>query len=145
VIIAGELTALAALEHVLRDCYLGKMRDEHNKKIAEKVAKEKRPSERKANFRPERVRFAALAKYMIEGDELADNKLPSFHRYGNSVMHLLTGERNPSIAAIRNARAHGNPFDSGYQSGLLELIRDLIVYAYRARIAQFHAAGGLGQ
>jgi len=143
VITAGELAALAALEHVLRDCYLGKFREKHNKRIAEKAQKEKRSPNIKEQFRPERIPFADLTKYMVESDGLTDDKLPSVRRLGGSVVKLLTGERDPSLAGIRNPRAHGNPFGSGYQSGLIEVIHDLIVYAYRDRIAELHAAGGL--
>jgi hypothetical protein len=141
VITAGELAALSALEHVLRDCYLGKMRERHNKKLAEKVTKTNRPPGPNPAFRPEKVPFADLLKYMVECDALTDAKLPCARRYGASVMPLLTGNRKPSLAAIRNTRAHGNPFGSGYQSGLFELVRDLIVYAYRDRITEVHAAG----
>lgn len=44
-------------------------------------------------------------------------------------MRLLTDEADPNLAEMRNVRAHGNPYGSGYQSGLLELVRDLIEYA----------------
>lgn len=141
-ITAGELAACAALEYVLRDCYLGRMRDEHNKEVAAKVAKGKQSSDRKAAFRPERVPLACLTKYMVKSDGLTDDKLPCIRRLGGSVTELLTGERDPSLAEIRNTRAHGNPFGSGYRSGLIEVIRDLIVYAYRDRIAEVRAAGG---
>jgi hypothetical protein len=36
-----------------------------------------------------------------------------------------------SLAEIRNKQAHGDPFDGLAYGGLLELVRDLIAYAYR--------------
>jgi len=42
----------------------------------------------------------------------------------------------PSLADMRNIRAHGNPFGSGQIGGLIELVRDLIEFACRDRIEQ---------
>jgi hypothetical protein len=50
---------------------------------------------------------------------------------GGTIIGLLTGSRDPDLAEMRNALAHGDPFDGFPHSGLLELIRDLIEYAYR--------------
>jgi hypothetical protein len=48
-----------------------------------------------------------------------------------AVICRLTGEAKPSLSDLRNESAHGAPFDGFPQSGLLELVRDLIDYAYR--------------
>jgi hypothetical protein len=47
------------------------------------------------------------------------------------VISRITGDAEPSLADLRNDSAHGAPFDGFPQSGLLELVRDLIDYAYR--------------
>ncbi len=135
-ITSGEMAALAALEHSLRDCYLGHFREEHNKAVVAKAAKAKRSPTLKENFRPESVSLAALLRHMHEHDGLRNDQLPFVRKYGGSVMRLLTGESDPSLADMRNARAHGSPFGSDYRSGLLELVRDLIEYAYRGRIEE---------
>ncbi|MGM5022144.1 hypothetical protein [Tardiphaga sp. 367_B4_N1_1] len=62
---------------------------------------------------------------------LTDDKLPMIQRYGGSVVPLLTGERKPSLAEIGNSFAHGDSFDGWPWSGMLELVRNLIEYAYR--------------
>ena len=49
----------------------------------------------------------------------------------SKVIDPLTGEATPSPANLCNEAAHGAPFHSFPRSGLLELIRDLIDYAYR--------------
>jgi hypothetical protein len=135
-ITSGEMAALAALEHSLRDCYLGHFREQHNKAVVVKAAKEKRSPTLKESFRPERISLAALLRHMHEHDDLGDDQLPFVRKYGGSVMRLLTGESDPNLADMRNARAHGNPFGSDYRSGLLEFVRDLIEYAYRRRIEE---------
>lgn len=131
---AGEMAALATLEHSLRDCYLGYFRDRHTKKVVEKANNEKRSPKLEENFRPERISLAALLRHMHERDGLTDDQLPFVRKYGGRVISLLTCEADLSLADMRNVRMHGNPFGSGYRSGLLELVHDLIEYAYRDRI-----------
>jgi hypothetical protein len=57
------------------------------------------------------------------------------HRHGGSVVERLRrgGLAEPSLEEIRNRLAGGYPFDGVPTGGLLELIRDLIDYAYRSR------------
>jgi len=131
---AGEMAALAALEHSLRDCYLGDFRERHTKKVVARAKSEERLPTLKENFRPETIPLAALLEHMHRRGGLTDDQLPCIRKYGGSVMRLLTVEADPNLADMRNVRAHVNPFGSGYQSGLLELVRDLIEYAYRDRI-----------
>jgi hypothetical protein len=107
---AGELVALTTLELALKDRYGGKVRKDKN-----------------GNFR-----FADLLRYMPQRDGLTDDLVPMNQRCGGgSVVDLLTGKRKPSLAQIRNDMAHGYPFDGFPWSGLLELVRDLMGYAYR--------------
>jgi hypothetical protein len=69
---------------------------------------------------------------MVEHDGLTEEKVPMNRRCGRNskVIGLLTGETRPTLAKIRNNLMHGAPFDDP-QAGLLELVRDLIDYAYR--------------
>lgn len=106
---AGELVALTALELALKDRYGDKVKD------------------KKGN-----INFARLLNYMAKHDGLTDETFPMNRRCGGgSVVDLLVGKRNPSLADIRNDMAHGHPFDGLPWSGLLELVRDLIEHAYR--------------
>jgi hypothetical protein len=107
---AGELVGLAALELALRDRYAGTIRG--------------RPT------------FAALLKHMVDADDLDDKKIPVIARCGGSAVGQLTGETRPTLAERRNALAHGDPFDGAPTGGLLELVRDLIEYAYRGYFAE---------
>lgn len=109
---AGELAALIALELALMDRYGGR------------ISKSKRS-------------FAALLKYMIESDGLTDAHIPMVVRCGGTAIGQLTGETHPTLAERRNSLAHGDPFDGLPTGGLLELVRDLINFAYRHYIAEF--------
>jgi hypothetical protein len=76
--------------------------------------------------------FAHLLRYMPEHDGLTDDNEPMNVRCrGGTVVDVLIGTRKPSLAQIRNDLAHVYPFDGFPWSGLLELVRDLIEYAYR--------------
>jgi hypothetical protein len=136
---AGEMAALAALEHSLRDCYLGYFRERHTEKVLARAKSQKREPTLKENFQPETVPLARLLQHLHEQDGLTDDHLPCVRKYGGSIMRLLTGEADPSLAGMRNVRMHGNPYGSGYMSGLLEVVHDLIEYAYRERIRQANA------
>jgi hypothetical protein len=78
--------------------------------------------------------FAALLQYMPK-DGLTDAKIPMVHRSSGTAIGFVTGQSKPSLADRRNLLAHGDPFDAFPCGGLLELVRDLIVYAYREHIA----------
>ncbi|TAU38386.1 hypothetical protein ELI44_30095 (plasmid) [Rhizobium ruizarguesonis] len=119
---AGELVAITALELALKDCYAGRMSS-------------KRPM------------LDALLRYLVNEDHLTDDALPFTRLYGGSVNTMLfesdaAGEdrrkfgrpEQTTLASIRNGLAHGDPFDGLPWNGLLELIRDLIEYAYRDMI-----------
>ncbi len=107
VIKAGELMALATLELALNDRYGAKVK-------------------RRGAYRA----FSDLLAYMIQ-DGLTDDKIPMIKRCGGSAIGFVNGEVKPSFADIRNKQAHGDPFDGFPVGGLLELVRDLIEYAYR--------------
>ena len=111
VVKAGELAALIALELAMMDRYGGR------------ISKSKRS-------------FAALLKYMVDSDGLTDAQIPMVVRCGGSAVGQLIGETHPTLAERRNALAHGDPFDGLPTGGLLELVRDLINFAYRHYIAE---------
>jgi hypothetical protein len=108
---AGELAALIALELALMDRYGGR------------VSKNKRS-------------FAALLKFMVDSDGLTDPQIPMAVRCGGTAIGQLTGESRPTLSERRNALAHGDPFDGLPTGGLLELVRDLINYAYRHHVTE---------
>jgi len=108
---AGELAALIALELALMDRYGGQ------------ITKSKRS-------------FATLLKFMVESDGLTDDRIPMIVRCGGTAVGQLIGATHPTLAERRNALAHGDPFDGLPTGGLLELVRDLINYAYRQYLAE---------
>lgn len=107
---AGELVALATLELALNDRYGAKVK-------------------KRGAYRS----FAELLAFMIQ-DGLTDDKIPMVKRSGGSAIGFVNGNVKPSLAEIRNRQAHGDPFDGLPYGGLLELVRDLIQYAYRDMI-----------
>lgn len=111
VVKAGELAALIALELALMDRYGGR------------ISKSKRS-------------LAALLKHMVDADGLTDAHIPMVVRCGGTAVSQLTGETHPTLAERRNTLAHGDPFDGLPKGGLLELVRDLINFAYRDYIAE---------
>jgi hypothetical protein len=116
VVKAGELAALIALELALMDRYGGC------------ISKNKRS-------------FAALLKYMVDSDGLTDAQIPMVVLCGGTALGQLTGETHPTLAERRNSLAHGDPFDGLPTGGLLELVRDLINFAYRDYIAEAVSLG----
>ncbi|HKS77117.1 MAG TPA: hypothetical protein VJQ82_28160 [Terriglobales bacterium] len=108
---AGELVGLTALELTVRDCYGNKVKG-------------------RSKSKPD---FAALLQYMPK-DGLTDDKIPMVQRSGGTAIGFVTGQSKPSLAERRNLLAHGDPFDALPCGGLLELVRDLIAFAYRDRI-----------
>ncbi|WP_210251689.1 hypothetical protein [Neorhizobium galegae] len=111
VVKAGELAALIALELAVMDRYGGR------------ISKGKRS-------------FATLLKYMVDSDGLTDAQIPMVMRCGGTAIGQLTGETRPTLAERRNTLAHGDPFEGLPTGGLLELVRDLINFAYRDYIAE---------
>jgi hypothetical protein len=121
---AGELAALVALELALIDRYGG-------------------PAQAKRPRNGGRPMLASLISYMVEEDGLTDEQLPIFRKYdGGSIVRNLyetneerkaRGDALPSMNLVerRNRAAHGDPFDTMPAAGLIEVVRDLIEYAYR--------------
>jgi hypothetical protein len=120
-LMVGDLVAFTALEYAAIDRYghLALPRPKY--------------SANKPNA-PMRVSFGAALSHMVTGDGLTDDQLPFIQKYGGSVVERLkmNGTAKPSLPDMRNKLAHGDPMENGPGTGLLELIRDLIDYAYRA-------------
>jgi hypothetical protein len=118
VVKAGELAALIALELAVMDRY------------GTRISKGKRS-------------FATLLKYMVDSDGLTDAQIPMVTRCGGTAVGQLTGETRPTLAERRNTLAHGDPFEGLPTGGLLELVRDLINFAYRDYITEAARMGVL--
>lgn len=108
---AGELAALISLEVAAMDCYGGQ-------------------------FSKGTRSFSALLKHMVEADGLTDAQIPMVANCGGTAVGQLIGETHPTLAERRNTLAHGDPFEGLPTGGLLELVRDLINFAYRHYIAE---------
>jgi hypothetical protein len=76
-------------------------------------------------------KFSNLLKRMVENDGLTNELIPMCRKSSSTVIGQLTGQTHTSLAEIRNSLAHGDPYDGLPWAGLLELVRDLIEYAYR--------------
>lgn len=126
---AGELVALTALELALNDRYGGQVPGKPRKKLKAGQA----PGFADA---PLQRSFAALLKHMVDGDGLTDAEIPMIVRCGGTAVGQLIGTTKPTLANRRNALAHGDPFDGLPTSGLIELVRDLIEFAYRGYIRE---------
>jgi len=108
---AGELAALITLELAVKDRYGDQLP-------------------------PRKRSFAALLKHMVEVDCLTDQQIPMIARYGGTAVERVRGSTKPSLADLRNSMAHGDLFDALPVGGLLELVRDLVVFAYRHYLAE---------
>jgi hypothetical protein len=92
--------------------------------------------------------LGSLIAYMVEKDGLTDDQLPIFDKSGGgSIVRNLYETKNGreargsalppmNLVERRNRAAHGDPFDSMPAAGLIEVVRDLIEYAYRDFIRQ---------
>lgn len=105
---AGELVALTALELALKDCYGSTVKG-------------------RRGGPPE---FSTLLR-CLQKDGLTNERIPMAQRSGGNAIGFVTGKSEPSLADRRNDLAHGDLFDAFPCAGLLELVRDLIAYAYR--------------
>ena len=119
-LMVGDLIAFTALEYAVLDRYghLALPRPQYNPKKPNALM---------------RVSFSKALDYMVTGDGLTDAQLPFTQRYGGSVTRRLTIKNSvePTLPQMRNRLAHGEPIESGPGCGVVELIRDLIDYAYR--------------
>jgi hypothetical protein len=125
----AELVALTTLELALRDRFGAVVPPIKTKKID--------PSSPAAMMAPPpRYSFRALLKHMVDKEGLTDAQIPMIARCGGTAIGQLTGDSTPTLDARRNAMAHGDPFDGMPTSGLVELVRDLIMFAYRGYLAE---------
>ena len=108
---AGELAALIALELALTDRCGGA-------------------------YPARKSSFATLLRHLVEKDGLTDAVIPMVAKCGGTAVGQLNGDVRPTLAERRNSLAHGDPFEGLPTSGLLELARDLINYAYRGYIRE---------
>lgn len=123
---AGELVAFTALELALNDRYGGK------------VPARGKPRKPNMTSKPPAKALADLLDHMVTQDGLTDAHIPMIARNGGTVVDRLRLDRDggppvakPTLSQIRNDLAHGYPFDGFPRSDILELVRDLIQYAYR--------------
>ncbi|MBV2150020.1 hypothetical protein KRZ98_17390 [Sphingobium sp. AS12] len=128
---AGELVALTALELALNDRYGGEVKPVARRRIVSSRAEAMMAS-------PPRRSFKALLQHMVVGDGLTDDQIPMIASCGGTAIGQLTGVTKPTLDERRNALAHGDPFDGLPTSGLIELVRDLIMFAYRRYLAEAH-------
>ena len=106
----AELQALRSLEGALCGAYLQRLY-------------EKEP----ARSRKRKPGLGQFLKFMSEFDDLPD------------ALHSKSGSGPGSaLDTIRNALAHGDPFNNLPWGGLFESVRDVVVYAYRN-----HPASGM--
>ncbi len=124
---------MTALELALTDRYANAETQRRRKLVAKKAENENRTITKSERWWTEYASFADLLKYMVEHDGLTEDQVPINVRCGapSKVIDRLTGEARPSLSDLRNESAHGAPIDGFPQAGLLELILDLIDYAYR--------------
>jgi hypothetical protein len=87
-----------------------------------------------------RYSLKALLRHLVEQEGLTDDKIPMIVRCGGTAIGQLIGQTKPTLDDRRNAMAHGDPFDGLPVSGLVELVRDLIMFAYRRYLADAPAA-----
>jgi hypothetical protein len=126
VIKAAELAVLVALELALQNQYGG---DAMRLLSASKRLKLTQKPEG-----PGSLGLRVLLKHMIAHDGLTAEALPSLRRPGANLLERIVGTGKPNLVDIRNRLAHGDPFDGLHQAGLIELVRDLIDYAYRGHV-----------
>lgn len=120
----AELVALTTLELALKD------RFEHV--VPRLPTKKLDPSSPEAMMvQPIRYSFKALLRHLVEKEGLTDAQIPIIARCGGTAIGQLTGDTKQTLEERRNVMAHGDPFDGMPTSGLIELVRDLIMFAYR--------------
>lgn len=131
----AELVALTTLELALRDRFGAVVPPVKTKKTD--------PSSPQAMMAPPpRYSFKALLKHLVDKEGLTDAQIPMIARCGGTAIGQLTGDTKPTLDERRNAMAHGDPFDGMPTSGLVELVRDLIMFSYRHYLTEADAGTG---
>jgi hypothetical protein len=131
----AELVALTTLELALRDRFGLVVPPVKTKKID--------PSSPEALMAPPpRYSFKVLLRHLVDKEGLTDAQIPMIARCGGTAVGQLTGDSKPTLDERRNAMAHGDPFDGTPVGGLVELVRDLIMFAYRHYLAEADARTG---
>lgn len=137
----GELAAIVALELALTDRFGAVVRE---LKRQRKQAKKPSPSETQTPQKPRKEQnptLSELLRHLVEEEGLTDADIPMVVRCGGTAIGQLRGDVRPTLSDRRNKLAHGDPFDGLPTAGLLELVRDLIDFAYRHYIAEAAALG----
>lgn len=125
----AELVALTTLELALKDRFGHVVPRLPSKKVD--------PSSPEAMMaQPIRHSFKALLRHLVDKEGLTDAQIPMIARCGGTAIGQLNGETKPTLEDRRNAMVHGDPFDGTPTSGLVELVRDLIIFAYRDYLAE---------
>lgn len=124
----AELVALTTLELALKDRF--------GHVVPRLPTKKGGPSSPEAMIAQSiRYSFKALLRHLVDNEGLTDAQIPMISRCGGTAIGQLTGQTKPTLEERRNAMAHGDPFDGMPTSGLVELVRDLIMFAYRHYLA----------
>ena len=105
-VVTGEAAALTALEIAVRNRYQSIEVDRRQANLAKKMQYENRVATIRENEETKNVSFAYLLRMMVDVDGLTDSKIPLVRRTGGSVVRRLTGESAPTLAEMRNVRAH---------------------------------------
>lgn len=89
-----------------------------------------------------------LLDYLVDNNGLTDAALPFTQHCGGSATPVLRRSQTKgrqfnsgiteqqTLSEIRNSLAHGDPFDGLPWGDLLELVRNLIEYAYRSYLQE---------
>lgn len=132
----AELVALTTLELALRDRFGSVVPPIRRKKFD--------PSSSEAlTASPPRYSFKALLRHLVDHEGLTDAQIPMIARGGGTAIGQLIDETRPTLDERRNAMAHGDPFDGSPTSGLVELVRDLIMFSYRHYLAELGPKAGI--
>jgi len=131
----AELVSLTTLELALRDRFGLAVPPVRRKKIDPSSPAALTPP-------PPRYSFKALLRHLVDEEGLTDAQIPMIVRCGGTAIGQITGDVKPTLDERRNAMAHGDPFDGLPVGGLVELVRDLIMFAYRHFLAEADAAVG---
>jgi hypothetical protein len=125
----AELVALTTLELALKDRFGHVVPRLPTRKVDPRSAEA-------MTAQPIRYSFKALLRHLVETEGLTDAQIPMIARCGGTAIGQLTGKMKPTLEERRNAMAHGDTFDGLPTSGLIELVRDLIMFAYRHYLAE---------